>query len=322
MAGVASAAAGNAQDALRRHFQVVSGKGGVGRSTVAAAIAQASAEGGARTLLLDLDGGAAAQLLGRAASVDRPAQVGEGLWACTMTPQGAMSEYALMVLKFRALYSLVFENRMVQLLLGSIPSLAEFTMMGKTWFHATERLSDGGLRFDRVILDAPATGHALTFLSVARVVAEVVPPGVMKEAARRMAELVEDPEDSCLHIVALPEELPVTEGLELADAARERLKMSLGLGVVNRALPPLCQGSLSELSEALKRDAELYPYGRVLEVRAAREAEQRAQAARFADGLGVPCLYIPDEAAPAPERTLRVSERIGPIDAAAEARAS
>lgn len=315
--------AAEAQDALGRRFQVVSGKGGVGRSTVAAALALRSAEAGARTLLLDVDGaGGSAAFFGGPPVFDHPKLIRQRLWLCSMTPQGAMSEYALMILKVRALYSLVFERRMVQQLLGSIPSLAEFTMIGKAWFHATERLPDGTPRFERVILDAPATGHAVTFLSVARVVAEVVPAGVMQEAARRMAELVESDQDACLHVVALPEELPVTEGLELAQASRARIGMTLGLGVMNRLLPPLCDGPQDALRDALERDRELFPYARVLAARMRREAEQRAQLGRFTAGLGRPWVALPYAPLPGAELVARAAEQLDQLSAPQEARAS
>src|SRR5687768_12310316 len=132
-----------------RRVQIVGGKGGVGRTAVSCALALRSAQLGKRTLLLEVDApDSAAAFLGVAAAVDEPRQVLDNLWLCRMTPVGALREYALMVLKFKALYNLVFENRMVKYLLRSIPSLGEFTMLGKTWFHTTEQLGDGSLNYD------------------------------------------------------------------------------------------------------------------------------------------------------------------------------
>ena len=178
---------------LARRVQVVVGKGGVGRTLVASAIAKRAADAGFRTLLLEVDApDSAARQLRVKPAIDHPREVLNNLWLCRMTPAGAMKEYALMTLRFQALYSLVFENRLVKYFLKSIPSLGEFTMLGKAWHHATETHSHGGPRFERVIIDAPATGHAITFFSLARIVADVAPPGVMADASTKMAELLED----------------------------------------------------------------------------------------------------------------------------------
>jgi len=218
------------RERLDRAFQVVAGKGGVGRTLVASAIALRASQRGERVLLLEVNApDSCARFLGVAPAPDEPREVLPNLWLCRMTPAGAMKEYALLILRFKALYTLVFENRLVKYLLRSIPSLAELTMMGKAWYHTTETLDDGSPRYTRVVVDAPATGHAMTFLSLSRIVADVVPPGVLKVAAEKMAALIESPIDSCLHLVALPEEMPVNEALELAAIERARASADPGL---------------------------------------------------------------------------------------------
>ncbi|MEL6189004.1 MAG: ArsA-related P-loop ATPase, partial [Myxococcota bacterium] len=221
---------------LDRPVQVVAGKGGVGRTTLAVALALRASRAGQRTLLLEVDApDSATRALGADPAPDTPREIENQLWVCRMTPPGALKEYALLVLRFRLLYRIVFENDLVKYLLRSIPSLAEVTMLGKAWWHATQdRRNDGRLRFERVIIDAPATGHAVTFLSVARVVADVAPAGVMKDQAEEMARMVED---AIMHVVALPEEMPVTEGLELFGAVPERLRIGKGLAILNRMTP-------------------------------------------------------------------------------------
>ncbi len=220
---------------LDRRVQVVGGKGGVGRTTIACAMASSAARRGRRTLLLEVNAmGSAARRLGVEPSLDVPREVRDNLWLCDMTPAGSLEEYALLVVRFRLVYQLVFENRLVKYMLRSIPSLAELTMAGKFWYHSTERLSDGSPKYERIIVDAPATGHAITFLAASRTTADIVPAGRMKRESEKMAELIEDPDDTCLHIVTLPEEMPVNEALELEQAAVSKLRMSLGVGFVNR----------------------------------------------------------------------------------------
>lgn len=293
---------------LERPLQVVAGKGGVGRSTIATALALRSAGGGDRTLLLELDSeDSAATMLGVPSAVDEPREVLNRLWLCRMTSEGSLREYALMVLKFRALYGLVFENKLVKYLLRSIPSLAEFTMLGKTWYHATEKRPDGMPRFTRIIVDAPATGHAISFLSVARAVADLSPPGPMKRAAERMAELVESRGGSCLHVVSLPEEMPVNEGLELVAAARGKLHMATGLAVVNRMLAPLLaeegeQDVLVRLEARSQEESALSPYVTAARRRLDREQSQAEQAMRFIAQARLPFVVVPEVA-----RTRRLS---------------
>lgn len=288
-----------AREMLDRPFQVVAGKGGVGRSAVACALALRSAKMGKRTLLLDVNGlDTCAAYLGVPPVVDDPQEVLDNLWLCKMTPRGSLREYALMVLKFKALYSLVFENKLVKYLLRSTPSLAEFTMLGKTWYHTQEKRGDGSPKYERIIVDAPATGHAITFLSVARTVADIAPAGIMKTASEKMADVLESSRTSCIHIVCLPEEMPVNEGLELVKAAKEKLRMTLGVGVVNRLLPPIVAAEerpvFNKLEQRAGEDRRLEPYVFAAKRRMDREAWQESYAERFEAQSRLPVIHVPD----------------------------
>lgn len=278
---------------LDHRVQIVAGKGGVGRTTVALALALRAAREGNRTLLLEVDAPhSATRALGTSPAPDHPREVENNLWACCMTPPGALKEYALLVLRFKLLYRLVFENDLVKYLLRSIPSLSEVTMLGKAWWHATQdRRSDGTMRFDRIIIDAPATGHAITFLGVAKVVADVAPAGVMKDQAREMARMVEQ---AVMHVVALPEEMPINEGLELFGAVPERLRVGRGLAVLNRRTEPLYEGAQIPTLDALANEPAAVPYvraGRLREQRWRLEAEHES---RFVAEAKRPAVIIPE----------------------------
>jgi anion-transporting ArsA/GET3 family ATPase len=284
---------------LARPLQVVAGKGGVGRTAVSAALALSSAKSGARTLLLEVNSAdSAASYLHVEPSVDTPREVLDNLWLCRMTPAGSMKEYALMVLRFKALYALVFENKLVKYLLRSIPSLAEFTMLGKTWYHVVEKLDDGSPKYERIIIDAPATGHGITFLSVARIVADIAPSGIMKNASEKMADVLESKESACLHVVALPEEMPINEALEIIEAGKKRLHMQIGLGFVNRMLPRLLSDAelpvFEKVAERSKEETMIAPYVSAVRLRLDKEAMQEGYAQRFADASNVPVVRIPE----------------------------
>ena len=294
--------AGDVAQRLDRRVQVVLGKGGVGRTLVSTALAKRAADAGHRTLLLEVDApDSAARQLRVKPAIDHPREVLNNLWLCRMTPNGALKEYALLTLRFEALYRLVFENRLVKYFLNSIPSLGEFTMLGKAWHHATESFTrgpGGGFRYHRIIIDAPATGHAVTFLSLARLVADIAPPGVMADASTKMAELLEDHAMSCFHLVTLPEEMPVNEALELRAAGQSKLRMAAGIAIVNRLRPALLSSQeAAQLNEVRAQHPDLSSLFSVADRRQLREQSQHGHVRRFVEGAGLPWLAIPERPA-------------------------
>jgi anion-transporting ArsA/GET3 family ATPase len=229
---------------LDQRFLILAGKGGVGRTTVAAALARAAAARGKRVLLAQT---AAVERLAGMLGRDGPIgpkvrSLAPGIDAVNMTPREALHEYALMVLKYETLYRALFENRAVRGFLGAVPGLDAYAMLGKAWWHTTESAPDGGRKYDLVILDGPASGHALFMLRLPGAILETTPSGPLARDARQLHTLLVDPEQASLVVVTLPEELPVRETGELVRAARAELGMALGPLVVN-AMPP---GRLNE----------------------------------------------------------------------------
>lgn len=220
-------------------LRFVTGKGGVGRSVVALAMAHLAHSKGRRVLYCEINAPqSAARLMGLAPLNGDLRQVAEGLFMVNITPQDAIREYALMTLKFKALYNTVFENRVVKYFLRAVPSLAEFVTLGKIWFHEQER-EDSRPRFDTIIIDAPATGHLISLLRVPRVFEEMVPGGPLKSSALDMRRMLEDPRRTKLDVVTLPEEMPINEALEITRAAERFHFATRGLTVINRVVPDL-----------------------------------------------------------------------------------
>jgi anion-transporting ArsA/GET3 family ATPase len=146
-----------------------------------------------------------------------------------------MREYVLSKIRLERVYRAVFENRMVRYFLRFIPALAETVMLGKVLWHVRQ-WPDAPGGFDRIVLDLPATGHALTLLGVPRSLLSALPGGPMASEAVWMNELLTDPVVTAAVLVSLPEELPVNETLELAQRLRGELKISIGAVVLNQAV--------------------------------------------------------------------------------------
>jgi anion-transporting ArsA/GET3 family ATPase len=202
-------------DVFERRLILVAGKGGVGRSTVAAAIAGRCAAAGRRTLLYETN---ANDRYG--AYFDKPpvgtelAQLGPNLFAVNSTPAAALAEYGMMILKFQSVYELVFENRVTRAFLRAIPGLDDYSLLGKMWFHATEE-KRGKPVWDTVVFDMPASGHAVSMLRIPWVIMDTVPEGPLTRDARSIQRMLCDPAVTAPLIVTLAEEMPVNEAVEL-----------------------------------------------------------------------------------------------------------
>jgi anion-transporting ArsA/GET3 family ATPase len=225
------------RDLLSLRFLVVAGKGGVGRTTVATALATLAAQRGRRTLLAQVN---AKDRLGALLGVpvgEEVVRVADGLDAVNMNPTAALREYGLMILRYEAIYKAVLENRMIKGFLRAIPGLDDYSMLGKAWWHTTETDARGRLKYDLVILDAPATGHAVTMLRLPQAILDTVPEGPLTQTARRVRELLSDAARCALVLVTLAEDLPATETLELHRTNEHLLKIPLGAVVVNQLWP-------------------------------------------------------------------------------------
>src|SRR5690606_36748472 len=119
------------------------------------------------------------------------------------------------------------------------PGLREWAVLGRSWYLASERLPDGSPRFDTVLLDAPATGHALDMLAVPKVILDVAPLGVLRRDAERAWEMLQDPEQSGGVVVTLPEELPAAATLELVSKLREAFELPRAGLVANGRIAPM-----------------------------------------------------------------------------------
>jgi anion-transporting ArsA/GET3 family ATPase len=220
-----------------RRLIVVLGKGGVGRTTVAAAIALHLANRGKRTLLFQASSKERlAALLGGPAATEHIAPVRENLWAVNTNPHAALHEYGLMVLRYETIYKMVLENRVSRALIRAIPGLDDYAVLGKLWYHTTEE-DRGRPRFDTIVFDAPATGHAATLLRIPQAILEAVPEGPLTRDAVKVRALIEDPRRTAALIVTLAEDMPTNETIELAGRLTREAHIAPQGVIVNQLYP-------------------------------------------------------------------------------------
>ena len=273
-------------------LRIVTGKGGVGKTAVATAFALAETERGRTVLVAEVNGGdKVTSLLGVPPAGPHMREVLPRLWTVDMRADEAIHEYVLLTLRFETVYRAVFENRLVRGFVHLVPSLTELVMLGKLWYHESERVQ-GRPRFDAIILDAPATGHAISLLGTPRAVEETVPPGPLRDIARNLEALITSPERTRLHVVTTPEEMPVNEALEIERAASGPLGVALGATVVNQRLMPLPDSALPALAP-LAADPELAASVQALERREAKRAAGEAELARLGARLLASVVSLP-----------------------------
>jgi anion-transporting ArsA/GET3 family ATPase len=240
---------------LDRRLVIVTGKGGTGKTTVAAALAVAAARTGRSVLIAEVGGQEQVPQfitpghppVGYAGSELLP-----GLTCIHIDPFEALAEYLGLQLRVRGIVDLVLRNKGFSQLLDASPGWRELITLGKVWHLAQMTDAQGAPLYELIVVDAPATGHGLTFLDVPRVVGSAVRTGPLKSHAHLVEELVLDPDQTLLLPVALAEELPAKETAELVQRARDEIGVAIDRVVVNAvAPPPFPAGVPDDLDERL-----------------------------------------------------------------------
>jgi anion-transporting ArsA/GET3 family ATPase len=222
---------------LDKRLVVVTGKGGVGKTTVAAALGLLAARRGRRTVVCEvaqqerLAGLFGAHEVGH----DEP-ELAPGLFAVSVEPERAMHEWLRYQLRSGALAGLLGHSRLFHYLTAAAPGVTELVTMGKVWDLAQPQRRTRGGRFDMVIMDAPATGHALALLRAPHTYANVARVGPIGRQATQIDAFLRDRSATGVLSVALPEEMPVNETVDLERRLGE-FGMSVDQIVVNGVLP-------------------------------------------------------------------------------------
>lgn len=273
---------------LEKRLVFVTGKGGSGKSSVAAALGLTAARRGLRTMLAEIaQRDHAARALGATpggpASTER--QLADRLWAISVDPRHALEEYLADQLPVRALGEALGHSRTFGYLAAATPGMAELLTVGKLWELAQpQRRRPGARGYDIVIVDAPASGHGVGILRTPATFASAARVGPVSRHARIIAATITDPAVSGVIAVVRPEEIPVSETIELQRELRSRLGVELDLVVANGVAPTRFS---ARDAAALDRVSPRLPTGpaaaalNAAQVEHARALRQRAQLARL-----------------------------------------
>jgi anion-transporting ArsA/GET3 family ATPase len=265
---------------LDRTLLYVTGKGGVGKTTVAAAIGLAAAERGRRTIVCEV---AEQDRVSRAFAREgvrreQEVELAENLWAISIDPTAAVREWLAKQLGGPAL-KLITGSHAFQHFVAAAPGAKELITIAKVWELAQlERWDAHNRTYDLVVVDAPASGHGLAMLTAPSTYGEIARVGPIRRQAYKVRDMLADPRRTGYVAVALPEEMPVNETLEL-DA---RLQGAVGLGldaiIVNGVYPARFSGKEAEALRAAADNG--LPPDALGAVRAALAEHERARTQR------------------------------------------
>ena len=228
---------------------LVTGKGGVGKSTVAAALAIAAVRTGRRTCLVEVEGRQTMRSLFDTEPWDfGEREVRQDLFGMSIDPEASLSEYLAMFYGGKRLSRLVVNSTAVEFATTAAPGIKDVLLIGKIKEMERRRDADGRFVYDMIVVDAPPTGRILNFLRAPEATTELIRVGPIREQAQSVVDLLLDPNRLRLQLVTLLEEMPVAETADSADDL-QALGVQLNPVIVNRVLQPQLDQAAAKVVE-------------------------------------------------------------------------
>jgi len=275
----------------------VTGKGGVGKTTVAVALGLRAAAEGKRTIVCEVAAQENASRIFDHAEVGfHEVEMAENLWSISIDPDESMREYVLLQLKVRAMRDMLFRSRIFNYLAAATPGLKELVTIGKIWELAQlDRKVRSGRKYDLVIVDAPATGHGIGFLQTPRTFAAIARVGPIHSQAQQLDRLITDQEHTGVAIVALPEEMPVNESAALEHDLRTEVGVAVDRVYMNGLYPERFSSEEAERLAGVAggENGSLRAAARAALSEHHRARSQRAQLARLRRRVEAPVRTLP-----------------------------
>jgi hypothetical protein len=227
---------------------IVSGKGGVGKTTVSAGLALVAARNGRKVCVAEVDHkGTLARLLGGAGAGYEPTELSPGVWGTNIVPEEALAEYLEVQYHMRRVSRVFSSTHFLDYVTTAAPGLKDILVLGKVWYLEQGRSRGVRHDFDTIVVDAPAAGHMLTFLSAPIGLSDAVRTGPVRRQSDWLIDMLRDPRRTRVHLVTLPEEMPVEETIETSRALRARIGITTGAVFANAVYPQLF--SRTEMTE-------------------------------------------------------------------------
>ncbi|MCU1498862.1 MAG: Anion-transporting ATPase [Acidimicrobiales bacterium] len=286
---------------LDRKLLFVTGKGGVGKSTVAASLGLLAAEQGKRTLVCEVDAkGNLADFYEAGPTGFEAREIQPRLWAMSMNTEESLKEYLSLQLKIPFLAKIGPLARTFDFIANAAPGVKEILTIGKLAWEVRER------HYDLVVVDSVATGHIVSQLTAPQAINELVQVGLVRNQTQWMLDILTDPAKTGVVIVSAPEEMPVAETIELADRLEAETNVDLAAIIVNRVLPELFTEREEALFESLRTPAHLQALSAVaggdvapifdaaeLAVTLRRTRAEHLATLRAAVDPSLPLIYVP-----------------------------
>jgi len=288
-------------DLLERKLIFVTGKGGVGKSAIAASLAWLGASRGKKTLVCEVDAkGNLSDFFETDPIHFQEREIAPRLWAMSMDTEASLKQYLSLQLRIPLVARIGPLASMFDFVASAAPGVREIVTVGKLCWEVKEK------HYDLVVVDSSASGHIISQLSAPQAINQLVQVGLVRQQTGWMLDILEDPSTTGVAVVATPAEMPVSETIELTDRLREQTKVDLAAVIVNRVLPELFGRGEEEVFDRLDSPAgrehldEVLggPSGPLLDaaglaVTLRRSRTEHLERLREAIDPSIPMLYVP-----------------------------